>query len=154
MLDWKVSELTKSVDFLDLTITINDDGFVETRTYQKEMNLYLYIPPSSAHPPGCFKGLIFGNLLTYWQQNSHREDFIAIARSFAQRLTARGYSEKMVHDLFTEAGARIDAFRRAHCTDGTASETLVANTLDTLIQSRTSRSPAIQTILNAFAAFG
>ena len=67
MLDWDVSKLVKSVDFLDLTITINDNGHVEFKTYQKELNLYLYIPPSSAHPPGCFQGLIIGNLQTYWQ---------------------------------------------------------------------------------------
>jgi hypothetical protein len=26
------------------------------------MNLYLYIPPASAHPPGMLKSIVYGNL--------------------------------------------------------------------------------------------
>ena len=37
---------------VNLTITINDSGRIETRTYQKPMNLYLYISVASAHPLG------------------------------------------------------------------------------------------------------
>ena len=44
----------KNVDFLDLTITIKD-GKVMTKTFQKAMNLYLYIPSQSVHPDGMMK---------------------------------------------------------------------------------------------------
>ena len=39
------------------------------------MNLYLYLCPSSAHPPGVLKGLIFGSLRRYWRQNSDIKDY-------------------------------------------------------------------------------
>ena len=50
ILKWDFFEPSKSVNFLDLTIYIKD-GFILTKTYQKSMNLYHYISPSSDHPP-------------------------------------------------------------------------------------------------------
>jgi hypothetical protein len=60
------------------------------------MNLYLYIPSNSAHPPSCLKGLITGELRRYWLQNSNKQDLNKILTSFIQRLTERGHS---LHDL-------------------------------------------------------
>ena len=42
LLKWDFKEPSKSVDFLDLTIYI-ENGWVPTKTYQKSMNLYQYI---------------------------------------------------------------------------------------------------------------
>ncbi len=41
---WDATALGKSVNFLVLTITIEDDGTISTKTYQKAMNLHLYTP--------------------------------------------------------------------------------------------------------------
>jgi len=61
LLKWDVSEPSYSVDYLDLTIILKN-GRITTKTYQKAMNLYLYIPPHSAHPPGMIKGMVYGLL--------------------------------------------------------------------------------------------
>ncbi|KAL3781382.1 hypothetical protein ACHAWO_010284 [Cyclotella atomus] len=60
-LTWDIfkRKLSTSVDFLDLTLTISSNNIV-SRTYQKEMNLYLYIPPASAHPAGCIERTVYG----------------------------------------------------------------------------------------------
>jgi hypothetical protein len=55
------------------------------------MNLYLYIPPLSSHPPSCFKGLIHGELQRYYRQNN-KDDFIDIMVKFINRLLERGYT--------------------------------------------------------------
>ena len=47
---------------MDMTISIRKDRIV-TSLYEKLMNLYLYIPPHSAHPPGVLTGLVSGNIL-------------------------------------------------------------------------------------------
>jgi hypothetical protein len=60
-LKWKVEKPSTKAVFLDLEIQIQNST-ISTKTYQKEMNLYLCIPPLSAHPPSCFKGLIAGEL--------------------------------------------------------------------------------------------
>ena len=48
ILTWEIEEPSTTVDFLDLTLTI-DNGRITSRTFQKKMNLYLYLPPASAH---------------------------------------------------------------------------------------------------------
>ena len=61
-LRWTIETPSTSSTSLDLTITINE-GKIHTTTYQKPLNLYLYIPPLSAHPHSCIKGLITGEIL-------------------------------------------------------------------------------------------
>ena len=58
-LRWTFSERAKSAIFLDLGIAVRANS-IYTKIYEKELNLYLYIPPHLCHPPGCLKGLIFG----------------------------------------------------------------------------------------------
>ncbi|KAL7523658.1 hypothetical protein ACHAXR_001237 [Thalassiosira sp. AJA248-18] len=52
---------SREVIFLDLTITINELNQIETRTYQKPMNLKLYIPQASAHPKGVLRVLFLAS---------------------------------------------------------------------------------------------
>jgi hypothetical protein len=59
IMTWTVEEPSKSINFLDLTITVEKDGSFTTKTYVKARNLHLYIPPASAHPKGVLKSLIF-----------------------------------------------------------------------------------------------
>jgi hypothetical protein len=106
-LKWVISNLNTTVNILDLNITINSTNKIEISTFQKEMNLHLYIPPSSAHPPSCLKGLIIGELLRYKKQNN-KEDFVKIATSFLERMAARGHKIDELTPLFHEAAASID----------------------------------------------
>jgi len=109
-LKWTSSGLSSSVNFLDITITIENDGKISTKTFQKPTNLHLYIPPSSAHPPGVLKSLIFGNLQRYWEQNTYVSDFTDITKQFATRLIARGYDKHTIKRLFNEAAKKLDNF--------------------------------------------
>ena len=65
LLRWTCEDLTNEIIYLDLVIRL-DDGKFKFKTYQKALNLYLYIPPHSTHPPGVQKSLIFGCLQKYW----------------------------------------------------------------------------------------
>ncbi len=69
---------------------------------------FLYIPPLSAHPPSCFKGLITGELKRYWSQNS-AEDFQEILAKFIKRLHDRGHSLNNLVPLLQQAAAMIDS---------------------------------------------
>jgi len=71
------------------------------------MNLYLYIPPKSAHPPSCFKGLIHGKLQRYWNQNNPT-DFQNIATNFIQRLVERGHTIEDITPLLLQAAFQLN----------------------------------------------
>jgi hypothetical protein len=95
-------------NFLDITITIKDKQLT-TVTYQKPLNLYLYIPPLSAHPSSCFKGLITGELYRYWWQNTEEKDFIDITTNFILRLINRGHQLNNILLLIQTAASNIDS---------------------------------------------
>ena len=108
ILTWECNEPSTLVDFLDLTVEIKNGSFV-TRTFQKPMNLYQYIPPNSAHPPGMIKGMIYGLLRQYYLQNSKCEDFWKIAMLFYNRLKDRGWPRATIEPIFVAAYEKIES---------------------------------------------
>ena len=108
MLRWTMHPPALEQVFLDLTIQIEaDTGKIVTRTYQKPLNLHLYLPASSAHPPGVLKGLVIGTLYRYWLQNTNRDDYVRLVTLFAQQLNRRGQSMKKIHAVFADASTYI-----------------------------------------------
>ena len=89
ILELEVEEHTTSANFLDLMISINKYSKINTRTYQKEMNLYLYLPPTSSHPLSVMRGMIYGMLIKYDEQNSHRKHYLEMIVLLFRRLATR-----------------------------------------------------------------
>jgi hypothetical protein len=57
-LEWIVSPGSHVVDFMDLTLSIQQDRIITT-LYEKPSNFHLYIPPHSCHPPpGLLRGMV------------------------------------------------------------------------------------------------
>ena len=106
-LRWNVENPSNTTTFLDLELTINHQK-IYTKTFQKPLNLYLYIPPHSAHPQSCFKGFITGEILCYWRQNMDTEDYIQITSLFIQRLLQRGHSLSNILPIIQAATQHID----------------------------------------------
>mmetsp|Transcript_33182 Transcript_33182/g.65721 ORF Transcript_33182/g.65721 Transcript_33182/m.65721 type:complete len:84 (+) Transcript_33182:353-604(+) len=79
---WTVDLPSRSVNILDLTLNIRG-GVVHSCTFQKELNLKLYIPPHSEQPKSCVKEMVTGILIRFWEQNSAREDFRYFAKDFS-----------------------------------------------------------------------
>ena len=82
-----------SVNFLDLKIfkghRFLNKNKLDIRTYQKPLNLYLYIPFSSNHPKSVFKGFVVGELRRYIITNSFEKDYIYMTNLFFDRLTKK-----------------------------------------------------------------
>ena len=74
---------------------------------KSQLIYYLYIPPISADPTSCFKGLIVGNFLQFWKQNND-ENFCTLIRIFAKHLLARGHTIKAIKSHFLKAAATTD----------------------------------------------
>ena len=106
-LKWTTEHRGTVTKFLDLTIKIEKTGNIVTKTFQKKMTLFLYIPAHSSHPPGLTKSLIYGLVGTYWIQNSRKEDFIHTTKLLYDRLIARGYKHEVIGPIFLEAATKL-----------------------------------------------
>ena len=108
ILEWKVEERTTSANFVDLTISINKDSKIENRPYQKAMNLYLYLPPTSAHPLNVIRGMICGMLRKYDEKNSHRKHNIKMSVLLLWRLATGEWGTTLLQRIFNEASVKVE----------------------------------------------
>ena len=106
ILKWKFEERSTSVDFLDLTITIENNQLV-FKTYQKAFNLYQYISPSSAHPPGMMRGIVYGLMRKYKRQNTNISDYNKMAHLLFKRHVARGWDRATFKEYILAADTKL-----------------------------------------------
>ena len=106
-----MDKLRREVNFLDLTIKINDLNQIETRTYQKPMNLYLYIPQASAHPKAVYRGMVKGEVRRCKLQCSRREDYLEMVRLLYVRSRARGWSAQLLKEWILSAANDLELNR-------------------------------------------
>ena len=104
-LRWETTQLSDTVTFLDMVLTIKD-GEIVTQLYEKMLNLYLYISPFSSHPPGVLAGLIIGNILRIHHLCSDAKTKNSFYQKFFLRLRARGYLPSQLIPLF-ERGRKL-----------------------------------------------
>ena len=87
--------------------TNNNHNKIITKTYQKPMNLHLYLPGPSAHPLGCLKGTIFGLLCCYREQNTLHSDYLHFATTLYRHLLARSHRSEDILPIFLQAHRKI-----------------------------------------------
>eukprot|EP00804_Cyclotella_cryptica_P028604 CCRYP_020781-RA/>CCRYP_020781-RA protein AED:0.34 eAED:0.34 QI:0/-1/0/1/-1/0/1/0/169 len=92
---------------MDLTISISG-SHLTTTLYEKQQNLYLYLPPHSSHPRGIESGLIFGQVLRIRCLFSNKTDADKNIKQFFQCLCERGPESSTLIPIFsrTESNAR------------------------------------------------
>ena len=91
--------------FLDLKLSIVNNA-VQYTLYQKELNNYQYIPPTTMHGQHVLKNTIINELKRYRLYCSLEEDFISIARLFHKRLVQRGYKTTWLRICFRNIPSR------------------------------------------------
>jgi hypothetical protein len=101
-LTWEVSTRQLSVDFLDLTLSLRN-GRIHTTLYEKELNLYLYLPPHSAHPPGLLRGFVIGMIGRILKLTTDPADCRHAIRNLFLHLRRRGYPRETLVPLFHSA---------------------------------------------------
>ena len=72
------------------------------------MNIYLYLPPHSAHPARSLQGLVFGILQMYWEHNRIRLNYIEITEKLFYCLITRGHPAQTLHPIFQDASTHLD----------------------------------------------
>jgi uncharacterized protein (DUF779 family) len=108
-LTWIANPLSTCVDFLDITIELREGRF-RTTLYEKDLNLFLYIPPTSSHPPGLLPGIVYGTLFRIQTLCTEEKDRCKRTKTFFKRLVARGYQPHHIKPLFEKAIQRAQAY--------------------------------------------
>ena len=97
ILTWDPFTQETTVNFMDLTIFYDTSSErTETKVYEKPENLYLIIPPRSAHAPGVLKGSIIGTLYRYKRICSRIKDFYNQTEKYFHRIIACGHKPSNV----------------------------------------------------------
>jgi hypothetical protein len=99
-LEWEFSPLSRTCNYMDLTLTINGRS-IHSTLFEKPQNLYLYLPPHSSHPKGQLQSLIFGNILRIHRLCSTPQEIQKHTRAFLQRLTNRGHHTATITIAYT-----------------------------------------------------
>lgn len=107
-LRWEFSPLTTTTTFLDVSLKIENTKIVTTM-HEKLLNLYLYIPPHSAHAPGVLKSIIFGRVQQVHYICNNNTDVRHYIQLLFNRLCARGYSAGMLQKIFVNAMSNAQA---------------------------------------------
>ena len=81
-------------------------GLLDIRIYQKPINSYLYIPPTSFHQRSMFSSFISAELRRFRILCSRNADFLPALASFYSRLLARGYDAEFLYPLFARIPTR------------------------------------------------
>ena len=102
----EVEEPSTSVNYLDLTVSI-ENGALVTKTYKKSSSLYQYIIFNSAHPPWMMKGIVLNMLTTYYFQNTYKEDYWEAAMTFYRNLKRRGWSRDKLEPVFVSTHDKL-----------------------------------------------
>ena len=67
------------------------------------MNLYLYLPPITAHPPDTIRSLIHGRVRAYFLHNTRRTSFLNECCLLAKYLLKRGWQWSDIKHHFIKA---------------------------------------------------
>jgi hypothetical protein len=120
-LRWEATPRTKSIDFLDLTITIQNTRIVTT-LFEKALNLYLYLPPHSCHSPSMTRGIIKGMIIRIFRLTSDPQYTQTYIQQFYDRLCARGYSTQTLRPIFLDAISSISTMDSSYSSTTTCAD--------------------------------
>jgi hypothetical protein len=84
-LRWTFTALARQIDYLDVTIRLDARMSIRFTLFENPLNLYLYLPPHSAHPPGVLTGLVYGMIRRAYRLTTDPTDCQAYLRKFYTR---------------------------------------------------------------------
>ena len=70
---------------------------------KKQLNIHLYIPPHSDHPPGVINRIIYGQIYHITTLCSEEEDQKSLIRQFFRRPIKRGHNRQNVLPFFEKS---------------------------------------------------
>lgn len=93
----------KSLEALDLLLTLESDGTISTRLYRKPTDGRQYVHWTSAHPAKLKASIPYAQLLRIKRNCSRNEDFLKEAASLLDVFRSRGYPREVLSLAFERA---------------------------------------------------
>ena len=91
---------TKAINFLDLTIWIDDVGYIQTTLYSKPCRVISYLLPSSSHPSHVTKNIPYSLAYRLKRIESVPENLVKNLATLKSELVSRGYRPRSIQDAF------------------------------------------------------
>ena len=92
---------TRKVDFLDTTVWIDEDGFLQTTLYSKPSRVVQYLLPSSSHPSHITRNIPYSLGYRLKRIESTQELFESNLTKLGEELLTRGYDQSVVNQAFS-----------------------------------------------------
>ena len=104
----------RTVPFLDMTVTIGQDGFITTDLYRKETDVVQYLLPNSCHPSHITKNIPFSLGYRLLRLCSKPELLEKALEDLKKALLSRNYNPKIIFDAFQRVRSipREEALKR------------------------------------------
>ena len=100
---------TRSVNFLDTTITLNNSNFISTTLFTKPGKKCTYLLEQSCHPSHIHKNIPYSLALRLRRICSEEDDFQTQLSLLKHKLEERGFRPRTINDAF----ARVSTVERA-----------------------------------------
>jgi hypothetical protein len=100
------SQIGKSVNFLDVTLTLNANNTIEYKLYKKDTDARLYLQTDSFHPPHVFNSVIFSQMIRVIQRNSQDHTCVEDIAELKADLMKSGHDEDVVEEVEPLAAQR------------------------------------------------
>ena len=91
--DWSIGE---SVNFLDVTLFVDKEGFIQYRLFKKPTDSRLYLKTSSFHPKHIFDSVAYSQLMRVSKRNSTIETMETDIFELKQDLVKCGHKEEKI----------------------------------------------------------
>ena len=92
----------KSVPFLDMQVSINENGFISTDLYKKDSARVTYLLPSSCHPQHITRNIPYSLAYRLKRICSEPEDFLKRLGELKQDLISRKYHPRIIDEAFSK----------------------------------------------------
>ena len=115
-LTWTTDKLSDTVNFLDLTLTIQEDGTITSKTFQKPDNYFLYRTPDSCQPANILTSFVFSTLQRYYHQNTFTTDYDHFTEFLFHNMMERGHINYSLQKIFTTQSEKARNSKMPHVT--------------------------------------
>ena len=96
----------KSVNYLDVELTLGENNNIDYRLFKKETDARLYLNTDSFHPDHVFKSVVFSQMIRVIKRNSQDHTCVEVLEELKEDLIKSGHKEGTLTETAPEAVLR------------------------------------------------